>query len=703
MAAGRHDSESRKSRESESHIDDEDIEEEEEEPSFSDPEDFVDDVTDEELLHDVLKKKPKPSDSVDSVIIVDCIPQVGKDRLEKLKNVIKKLFSKFGSVVNTFYPVDEEGTTRGYMFLEFSSPQNAHEAVKMTNGYKLDKTHIFKVNHFSDFEKYVNIPEEWVPPEPKDYEDLGNLRNWLMNKECYDQFSVIYGEGEKTAIFLNTPEPTKVEERARWTETYVRWSPQGTYLATFHQRGIALWGGPDFRRIMKFGHQGVQLIDFSPCERYLVTFSPLQDSQEDPQAIIIWDILSGVKKRGFHCESRSTWPIFKWNHNGDYFARIGEDTISIYETPSFGLKDKKSLKIPAVRDFTWSPTDNILAFWVPEQSNTPARVTLVEIPSRKELCVRNLFNVADCRMHWQKSGDHLCVKVDRYKAKKVENKDQVKYSGIYYNFELFRIREKQIPVDKVEEKEQVLAFAWEPVGNKFAYIHGEAPRISVTFYKIHPNGGKVELFKTLEKKAANHLFWSPNGQFIVLAGLRSMNGVLEFVDTQDMTVMNQTEHFMATDVEWDPTGRYVVSAVSWWGHKVDNGYWLWNFQGVPQHRQPLEKFCQLQWRPRPPSLLDESKVKEIRKNFKTWAQKFEMEDSTRKQTASKDLLDKRRTLMEAFREYRSRKEREFGEQKKIRLDLRSGVDTDELHNQEDNFTEETIEFLVNVEEKIVEE
>lgn len=81
------------------------------------------------------------------------------------------------------------------------------------------------------------------------------------------------------------------------------------------------------------------------------------------------------------------------------------------------------------RDFSWSPTDNIIAYWVPEESNTPARVTLIEIPSRNELCVRNLFNVADCKMHWQKSGDHLCVKVDRYsKAKKVEEKDQLKYS-----------------------------------------------------------------------------------------------------------------------------------------------------------------------------------------------------------------------------------------------------------------------------------
>ena len=66
-----------------------------------------------ELLADIIRKRPKPSDSVDSVIIVDCIPKVGKDRLEKLKNVIKKLFSKFGSVVETYYPVDDEGTTKG--------------------------------------------------------------------------------------------------------------------------------------------------------------------------------------------------------------------------------------------------------------------------------------------------------------------------------------------------------------------------------------------------------------------------------------------------------------------------------------------------------------------------------------------------------------------------------------------------------------
>ena len=54
----------------------------------------------------------------------------------------------------------------------------------------------------------------------------------------------------------------------RWTETYVKWSPRGTYLATFHAKGIALWGGDNFGQITRFSHAGVQLIEFSPCERY---------------------------------------------------------------------------------------------------------------------------------------------------------------------------------------------------------------------------------------------------------------------------------------------------------------------------------------------------------------------------------------------------------------------------------------------------
>lgn len=37
----------------------------------------------------------------------------------------------------------------------------------------------------------------------------------------------------------------------------------------------------------------------------------------------------------------------------------------------------------------------------------------MQLPSRQEIRVRNLFNVVDCKLHWQRNGDYLCVKVDR--------------------------------------------------------------------------------------------------------------------------------------------------------------------------------------------------------------------------------------------------------------------------------------------------
>ncbi|KAK2493774.1 hypothetical protein MC885_019640 [Smutsia gigantea] len=80
------------------------------------------------------KDRPQEADGIDSVIVVDNVPQVGPDHLKKLKNVIHKIFSK-------------------YIFLEYASPAHASDAVKNADGYKLDKQHTFRVNLFTDFDK----------------------------------------------------------------------------------------------------------------------------------------------------------------------------------------------------------------------------------------------------------------------------------------------------------------------------------------------------------------------------------------------------------------------------------------------------------------------------------------------------------------------------------------------------------------------
>jgi translation initiation factor 3 subunit B len=52
----------------------------------------------------------------------------------------------------------------------------------------------------------------------------------------------------------------------------------GNYLATMHRQGVAVWGGPSFQRLARYSHQNVQLIEFSPAEKYLMTYSSIEPS-----------------------------------------------------------------------------------------------------------------------------------------------------------------------------------------------------------------------------------------------------------------------------------------------------------------------------------------------------------------------------------------------------------------------------------------
>lgn len=186
-------------------------------------------------------------------------------------------------------------------------------------------------------------------------------------------------------------------------------------------------------------------------------------------------------------------------------------------------------------------------------SLTYLQVSLIQIPSKEELRQKNLFSVSDCKIYWQSNGDYLAVNVERYtKTKK----------STYTGFELFRIKERDIPIEVLElenKNDKIIAFAWEPKGHRFAVIHGDNPKPDVSIYSMRTGqNSRVSKLTTLKGKQANALFWSPAGRYIVLAGLKGFNGQLEFYNVDELETMATAEHFMATDIEWDPTGRYMV-------------------------------------------------------------------------------------------------------------------------------------------------
>lgn len=194
--------------------------------------------------------------------------------------------------------------------------------------------------------------------------------------------------------------------------------------------------------------------------------------------------------------------------------------------------------------------------------------------------------------YWRPKGRYLAVEVARFtKTRK----------STYTNLELFTFDDAlvasssgsasssaSVPMEVLDlaKTEAMVDFGWEPSGTRFGVLHvsespggggGNAASGKPTF-SIYDMAGStkagvsgVALAYSLPGQQANALFWSPSGRFVLLAGLKNMNGQLSFVDADAGDALSAGEHFMATDVSWDPTGRYVATSVTS-VHQMENGY-----------------------------------------------------------------------------------------------------------------------------------
>lgn len=510
--------------------------------------------------------------------------------------------------------------------MEYQTPEQAIAATKALHGTALDKKHTLAVNKLTDIDRYGRegrIDDEYQPPHIEPFGEKEHLRWWLGDPSGRDQL-VMY-RGESVGVFWNKKRdpPENIVDRQHWTESFVQWSPLGTYLTSMHAQGVQLWGGPSWQRQKRFAHPFVNMADFSPGEKYLTTWSfkpiqveeghPIFTAEEDGKNYIIWDVATGKVLRSFQThdipgptvdesgqpvKKKIAWPAFKWSADDQYVARMLEgQSISVYELPRMNLLDKTSIKIEGVKDFEWAPAnpqrdgiktyEQLFCYWTPEIGSNPAKVGLMSIPSKEVVRTRNLFNVSDAKLHWQSQAAYVCVKVDRHSKSK---------KSLATNLEIFRVREKGVPVEVVDSiKDTVINFAWEPKGDRFVLITtGEVlvatavpPKTSVSFFcpeKIKAAGvGNFKHIRTVDKKNSNAIYWSPKGRFVIVATVHSQQSFdLDFWDldfegekpesdkdlTANLQLMNTADHYGVTDIDWDPTGRYVATSASMWKHSV---------------------------------------------------------------------------------------------------------------------------------------
>ncbi|RLV92927.1 Eukaryotic translation initiation factor 3 subunit B [Spathaspora sp. JA1] len=688
-----------------------------------------------------LEEKYEVDTGLDNYVVVDGAPIAPESKVPVLIKVLKKLFSTVGEVVEGDEGIHmplQDGKSKGYLFVQFKTSDMADAAIRQLHGKKLDQKHRLLVNKLSDIEKFGvegAVASEFKEPEIPAFQSHGYLKSWLQDKSGRDQMLLHFSDN--VGIYWNKkkqdPEAV-IEPRRAFTSKYAKFSPKGTYLFSIHPQGIQSWGGQDFKSIHRYFHNQVRLIDFSPNEKYMVTLSPVAIALPDRAAdrvnfpfgpesqghkLVIWDLATGEPAKTFalppHLEGQKEmpWPLVKWSFDDKYCARQGPDALAIYETPSFQLLDKKLVKIEGIQDFEWAPAgvplDNsksktgeyVLSYWTPESSNQTARVSLMQVPSKQVLRTINLFQVSGCKMHWQNEGKLLCVKVDRHtKSGKT----------VFSNLEFFRTSERDIPVEKLELKDVVINFSWEPKSERFVTIsrlddgnpNPAIPKNTINFYGVETSktGGKstrrFKSYKSIESKHSNSVYWSPKGRYVVVATISRSSGELEFFDVSfddehkknpaNVKLLNTVKFSGMTNLSWDPSGRFVAAWSSSWLHSIENGYRLYEFTGNLLREQTIDQFKEFIWRPRPASLLTSNDKKKVRSNLKDLSAQFEVDDAMEADAALKEAIMARKKALEEWRHYRAKH-------------LGKKVQTNEIKEE---IIEEIKEEIIDEKEEIVE-
>jgi translation initiation factor 3 subunit B len=81
---------------------------------------------------------------------------------------------------------------------------------------------------------------------------------------------------------------------------------------------------------------------------------------------------------------------------------------------------------------------------------------------------------------------------------------------------------------------------------------------------------------------------------------------------------------------------------------MENGYHMYTFSGVILSENPIEKFKQLLWRPRPPALLSKDEQRTIRRNLREYSRDFDEEDRYAVDIANTAIVEERRRLLEEW-------------------------------------------------------
>jgi len=133
---------------------------------------------------------------------------------------------------------------------------------------------------------------------------------------------------------------------------------------------------------------------------------------------------------------------------------------------------------------------------------------------------------------------------------------------------------------------------------------------------------------------------------------------------------------------------------------MENGYHLYDFKGTLLREEHIDRFKQLLWRPRPPTLLSKEEQAEIRKNLRNYSRLFDEQDLAKKNTANRQVVEQRRRLLEEWQAWREQMREMLAEEGYEEPADSTGVAANDADSEVEE-VEEIVEEIIEETEEVV--
>ncbi|KAL7750274.1 hypothetical protein RI367_004447 [Sorochytrium milnesiophthora] len=392
------------------------------------------------------------------------------------------------------------------------------------------------------------------------------------------------------------------------------YASNGSRMAYVSQSKLVVCDMATQQPVYEYEQRGLVDVSISPLGSYVCTWERLAKPDPETNAphrnMLVHHVDSKQVVASYTHKQQSTWQP-QWTSTESHYARLMPSEVLLYAPSATATSEDgqsmhtpvQRLKLDNVATISMSPgAFPHLALFVPESRNgQPAIVRVFSIKTfQAPIASKTFFKADRVRFVWNQVGNGVLVLT----STEVDQSGQSYYgeSNLYYlstagNYDCRVALDKDGPVHDI---------AWSPNSKAFAVTYGFMPARTKLF------NYRADAVFDFGAAPRNTLLFSPNGRVLVIGGFGNLTGDMDFWDLNAAPasyaansgppprapkLLASANAHSATEFQWSPCGRYLMTASLSPRMRVDNGWKLWHYRGVCVATQSHKELFQACWWP----------------------------------------------------------------------------------------------------------